>query len=422
MTAETADIRFVCQCGQRLVVEATAAGMALECPNCQASLTVPLAPVRREVVPEREAAKGKRRKTSAPARTGAPLSDSDFRTAELEGELAAATAEIARLQHELKEAVEERERFNASVTHTHAELKAFQGERQQSKTDLANVRQRLATVEVQLANREQELAEAREALAELEARAVGVDAALGEEQQQNAIAISELEQSRDAIALYQAQIAAAETSIDGLAAAADEASRELSEAREQLLAAAEVGQRLEVAEDELREAHAKFLRVDEENQALAAKMEQARAESESLRCDLKATETGAELLSLRSKLGDTERSRAQAAERLASVEGELKVLRELDGKLRAEFETVQKKNVELRSKLEAAAESQVAKDNQVIRGIIARQNTELAQHFREIHRLRRGRFWLKIVYMLFGLGILGVIAIALKVLPEAVKF
>jgi cell division septal protein FtsQ len=61
------------------------------------------------------------------------------------------------------------------------------------------------------------------------------------------------------------------------------------------------------------------------------------------------------------------------------------------------------------------------KDNEVLRGIVARQNTELAQRSGEIYRFKRARLGLKIVYGVFAVGVLGVVAFAIKILPQILR-
>ena len=55
------------------------------------------------------------------------------------------------------------------------------------------------------------------------------------------------------------------------------------------------------------------------------------------------------------------------------------------------------------------------KDNDVLRGIVARLNTTLGVYHSEIRRLRRGRYGLRILYVLFGLGLLALAYLGLHI-------
>ena len=61
-------------------------------------------------------------------------------------------------------------------------------------------------------------------------------------------------------------------------------------------------------------------------------------------------------------------------------------------------------------------EEQVEKDNAMLRGIVARQNVELAFRFEQLNRLKRERFGLRIIYALISLGVVALVFLVLDCL------
>lgn len=438
------DIRFECtQCGQRFVVDASAAGMNSSCTVCDTKFVVPGPASRRSSsVPSqdhshRTTSKQKRPVNGAaftPERKRIPAADPDLsalreelvgvsmRSRELERALSTATEEIAGLKQQLKAAIEERERLNTSVTHTQVELKSFQTERQQSRTDVANLRQRVVIAESQLAAREQDLAAFRESAEALQAQIANAEAALAAERQQRENAEALWREVNRALEASEAQLQASDATLDQYAANEESLNQELAGLRSRLAAAAEWQTRLVHAEAQSQTARESLEGALAENRTLAARCEELRGEAVNLQRDLTATDSGRELVQNRAKLEAVETEQKQIAAKLAAAEAELKTLQNAEATLQADLAAAQRGREKAQTELEAAKEARVVKDNEVLRGIINRQNAELAQHHRDLFRLRKARFALKIVYAIFGIGLLGVAAFALKILLPALSF
>jgi hypothetical protein len=60
----------------------------------------------------------------------------------------------------------------------------------------------------------------------------------------------------------------------------------------------------------------------------------------------------------------------------------------------------------------------VQKDNDVLRGIVDRQNAELQARHIELVRFKRARMGLRMVYVGFGIGLVTLAIVTLKVLPQ----
>ncbi|MGB8167239.1 MAG: hypothetical protein WCF18_07080 [Chthoniobacteraceae bacterium] len=544
MIADSIDIHFECsQCGQHLVVEAAGAGLTANCPICNTIVTVPR-PAMAARVDDRGAPEARGRtgvSTAAGPDAGRPayadpvpdelreeLIDASLINGKLVRDLQKAREEVTRLQQQLKAVSEECERLNTSTTHTHAELKTFQTERQQFKIELSGLRQKWAAAEEALAVREAEVKEARARLTasvpaaefkaveaklievrrvvgEWESKAVAAqkaheearrngekwkskseatEAALADAKKLAALRASEAKASEAALKKAQKLTAKSETKVADLdrSLAAERAHREKLageiEAKRRELGEAQT--RFALLEDELhktrgqlgkleselagakadslrltgergdlerqlheaaaalaeagdlkallsrsgleQEAQAGKLRLAEEaNQALTERCEQLRRESESLRRDVSDSHAGRELLELRSRLDEATVERDRVTARLNAVEADLRAFTAREKSTRAELEHARSERDDAIERVESLRETRAAKDNQVLRGIIARLNSDLAQRATEVLRLKRARYAFKIACVLFGIGILAVIVFAIVVLPHALR-
>ena len=206
-----------------------------------------------------------------------------------------------------------------------------------------------------------------------------------------------------------------------LVAARGETQRQLEEAKSQLAPLTDLQAQCARAEAQLREHQEKLRLSEESNQTLAARCEQLRRETDSLRRDVTESHSGRELVETRSRLDDAVAERDRVAARLSVVEADMQAFSSAESALRSELERARRERDDAVERVEALRETRAAKDNQVLRGIIARLNADLALRTSEVLRAKRARFGLKIAYVLFGCGLLGVIVVALKVLPHALR-
>jgi hypothetical protein len=162
-----------------------------------------------------------------------------------------------------------------------------------------------------------------------------------------------------------------------------------------------------------QEVRARLEAAIAEDQRLRQERDQQREQTEILRHDLAETDTGRELLSLRGQLQDLKADHSRTADALAEKSAAAQALAETERKLRQELEETRRHRDDAERRAAANSELQLNKDNDVLRGIIARQNKTLGAHHVEVRRLRRGRYTLRIVYALFGLGLIGLATFAL---------
>jgi chromosome segregation ATPase len=368
-----------------MVVEKSAAGLNTDCPTCNTPMTVPpVAPVTEPdkvettVAQPEPAAKVEAQTGTAPSKAASPQ--------DIEAELAEARAEIARQHTLFKKAVEECERLNANATHIQAELKSFQVDRQQLKADLAQSRQAVTTAETRIS----ELVDAFSALqqehgafkyqAEIDVNALherlsGAEAQLAAREE-------ELREHKEvhtdalrSLARTRAEFTKVNTEVISLRSEAAKLRTDFETA----------GQELVASRHQLHETQTTLEALTAEHEQATTEREDWRKQAEGLHHDLETLDTGRDLLELR----------GQHAE-------------------------LQKKHQSLEITLAEQIEH-AKKENDVLRGIVERQNVTLDSHHHELRRLRRGRFAMRLVYGLFSLGMLGLGYLAFYVIaPQEV--
>ncbi len=433
------------------MVEAAAAGLTADCPICNTTVTVP--------TPERaakaRAGSSKALEPAAPFADPSPdeireeLIDASMLNGKLHGDLTAARDEAARLQQQLKGLVEEHEHLNASATHAQRELKTFQSERQQLKSEAAALRQRVTALE-ELANGR--AAEASKVASELESARQEIEGRgrnlaetgdlLDQTRKQLAAEVRTRETLRSQLTDATAQGASTAADLDGALGRLAQSETMLGEARgtvaglkeervglqarlddagHRLTAAAELAKTLEATEAQLCTEREKVLAAEESNRALEGRYDDLSRESAVLRKDLGETHSGREMLDIRARLDEANAERERLIHRVEAVENDLRLANTSEETMRAERDEALLARDAARDEAAALRDSQTLKDNEVLRGIVSRLNAELAQRTGEVTRLKRAQYGLKIVYGIFGVGMLAVIAFALKVLPQFMR-
>ncbi len=471
------------KCGQHLVVEAAGAGLTADCPICNTSMTVPRPGAKREGSSEARGRAGSSTVAApepvrpayadpVPEELREELIDASLINGKLVRDLQKAREENARLQQQLKALGEKCEHLNTSSTHTQAELKTFQTERKQAKAELSALRQKWTAAEETLAARDAELqdlkakadaaqAEAKQIAARRESEAKAAEAAARQSQKQLAAFESKAIELNRALAEERAQRKQIVAERDGkhrelgdvqtqLSKRSDELSKaqsRLGELEATLAATVEKTGRLTAErgdlELQLKEAHAtlaisgdlkemlarsradfgaqseKLRLAEEANQALTARCEQMRREGDSLRRDLADSHDGRELVETRSRLDEATAERDRVSARLSAVEADLRAFTGTEATMRTELDQARADRDDALERVDSLRETRTAKDNQVLRGIIARLNADLAQRAAEVVRLKRARYGLKIAYVVFAIGFLAVLVFAIMVLPRA---
>jgi chromosome segregation ATPase len=273
------------------------------------------------------------------------------RTAALESELAVGRKELARFQEQLRRAAEERAVRECALSDSTKEL-------QQATLALEIARERTAAIEADAA-----AAQAGRAGAE-----------------------RELAASRAEMARLQAE---------------GERQRRLTEDLRSCLDVAEtVVQRVTPLEAELRDVRGKLESAREEGRRAVEQCERWKADVETARRELLQTESGRELAALRARQAQAEEEHRQLAAQFAEVQEEAQQIARTERELRTLFATMRRERDEALSRAEAAAPNTLQHGNDVLRGILDRQRSELDECYGELRRLRGARWSWRILYAL----------------------
>jgi chromosome segregation ATPase len=194
--------------------------------------------------------------------------------------------------------------------------------------------------------------------------------------------------------------------------------RELEEALQTAHAAA---QDLDEARVRLSELEPRLAITEKARDALDATRVQLEGENASLRHDLLASAEGRELVELRERIKTAEQERARAERLREQAEEEMARLAASESRQRADVEALLRRCEAAERRAEALTEPQMQKDNEVLRGLVTRQKEQLQQQFLEISTFRRARLGVRFGYLLFGMGVVGVIWFGLKMFPNALQ-
>ncbi len=258
---------------------------------------------------------------------------------------------------------------------THAELVEALKEATEEKEKLAAS---ATHAQAELKKSQSERQQWRSDLAAHKQKVAAAEARSEEIETQLILRDSELAGARAEIAQTEQELCAAKSEIDRLREDGAVQRRSAAEAQERLA------------------AHCDRLRSSEEaRQTLSERCEDLRTEARSLRQDLRDSESGRELLALRGKVA---------------------ALPDLE-RLQAELTDTRRARDEAQKRAEAAADSALKQDNEVLRGIIKRQNDEITQRHTQLKRLKRARFAARILYALLAIALLATIAFAVRALP-----
>ncbi len=425
MIADSADIKFACsQCGQRMLVEKSGAGLTADCPFCKSPITVPYVSSIHD-----HGSRGHRSENGVTHHesnadfidpmideTREELFNASLAQGQLQRELDAAQKEAARLQSLFKKAVDECERVTASATHAQAEIKSFQSDRQQLKADLSQTKQRALSAEQQITELSAFVAEAQQENQALRDQAEN-DLAVRHDQLE-ATETQLLARERELATLREENselvqsMAAAQAELAALGQETAQVRGELDCAGKLLDEASQAEARLGAVNEELR------ARLDQslsDGELLTHERDQAREQIGILQRDLKETDSGRELLDLRDKLEDLTAKHTTTVSSLAKKSAAVQSLTDAAQALREELKTLREQRDEAERRAKANSDAQLKKDNDVLRGINQRDNVTIGVYHSELRRLRRARFALRIVYGVFGTAVIGLVFFAIAV-------
>lgn len=386
MTAGRQDIRFSCpHCGQRFVVDASGAGVETQCAGCLKSLVVPEvgSMMDREYVARAAGPGGERR--SGGDRLGAGIREGKMPTPmvdsarEFSAERNQLRAEAGQSAVELKQARTEIAQLAQRLAALEAEAAEHAARRRQTEEDLELTREKAKALGTDVAAREKELASVRERVAALDRELIDAKAEISRLQDESDLHLHNYDDAR-------AKLAAAEPAV----ARAEALSKELSGTQEKLAAAAE-------------RAHTLV------------------KESETMRREFSQTESGRVLLDLRARAEGLDSDRKRLETELAEAKSETAKLTGAGKELQTQFEAMRTARDEAVRQLQVGSATGLQQVNEVLRGVLDRQKVELDERYTELRRLKKAELATRMLYLLFAILLVALIAYGIHILPQALK-
>src|SRR4029079_2819959 len=114
---------------------------------------------------------------------------------------------------------------------------------------------------------------------------------------------------------------------------------------------------------------------------------------------------GRDLMMARDQLAEVTKERDRLSGEVRHLSDDLQSVTKAKGDRDEQIKTLSRELDEARRRAEAASEARLRQDNEVLRGIIARQNSELEQKHAQLVRLKRARLGVRLAYASFALGL-----------------
>ena len=430
-----------------MLVDAQAAGMHADCPSC--GCHVPIPKVRamndREYAPKTSRKREASRNLSAVVGNGSPRhqevgSDtfSDPEITDLRQELLDASVQASELERELTEARAEVESRLAAHRKLQDELRRVSEEHQSicnRYTAAASDRDTAVACTQQMADEIERLrcrAEAAESLMEeahqqveiLRAEGVELAQAVANAQEENALYALQLQELEGDLVAERAQHV--ETQQERT-----DATRKLHELEQQITAletelastqgalalAEESASALKATEQNLADTVEKLANTETNLARVEKELSESNADCQSLRRSLSENTTGRDLMAARDQLAEVNKERERLSGELRQMTEDFRSLTAMKADRDEQLNKLSRELDEARRRAEAASEARLRQDNEVLRGIIARQNSELEQKHTQLVRLKRARLGVRLAYASFALGLVVVAAWAIKLVP-----
>jgi chromosome segregation ATPase len=445
-----------------MLVDAEAAGMHADCPSCGVHVMVPKV----RAMHDRDYSPVKPVGKRGGSRNGAPvvprgaqrangngngqysdpeiselreeLLDASVQTSALEREVADARAEAERLKAELQKAAGDAESRATANRKFQDELKRLAEEHQQicnKYTAAASDRDTALACTQQMADEIEQLrrrAEAAESLMEeahqqlqvLQAEEIELSTAVASAQEEIAFYARrneeqerELAAERSRYGETQSEWTAALRRIDALEQQLAGIQTELATTRAALALTEQKAAKLKVTEHDLSTTVARLKTAEERVLTLEKGLSECTTECQSLRRSLSEDTVGKDLMATRDQLAEVSKERDHLDAETRHLSDTLHSLTAAKSERDEQIKTLTRELDEARRRAEAASEARLRQDNEVLRGIIARQNSELEQKHTQLVRLKRARFGVRLAYASFALALVLVLAWAIKTVP-----
>ncbi len=160
----------------------------------------------------------------------------------------------------------------------------------------------------------------------------------------------------------------------------------------------------------------------EQLRSRASLVEPLEKEVASLRKDIASSRDANEFHTIRLRAEMAEKTQKEQLCELENLRAEKDRLEKSAEELRKELAESNERCAAEARKLEELADGKVQRDNAVLRAVLGRQKAELENCYRDLKRYRRAQLGVRLAYALFALGLLGVAAFALQMLPGVADF
>ncbi|MHA3774230.1 hypothetical protein ACXR0O_22105 [Verrucomicrobiota bacterium sgz303538] len=182
----------------------------------------------------------------------------------------------------------------------------------------------------------------------------------------------------------------------------------------------DVQQILEEREGERRLFEEEVAALSEEVTVLrqkSATMDSLSAEVEKLRIEFAASTDAQEYTRLRDRTVAAENEQQATQRELDACRSAIVQLTDQGEAVRKELKATQDRCSAAELRAESWSKEKMQHDNSVLRSILARQKGELETCYSELKRFRRAQLAVRLAYTLFAVGLLGVAAIAWRMVP-----
>lgn len=414
------DIKFDCtHCGQKMVVDSSAAGLATDCPQCSTSITIPRRASLHDAAPMPTSRRkngnghgnghGSKSKTVEPEVAAArqELAETDVQISRSDD---GHVAEIEKLKKEKRKLRDDLVQMKKEVAELHdAERRALAlaGEINRMEADLTHEQEQTARLRGEVDAYVAERTDILPRLETAEAEVVQLRVSLQTSE-------AELQQTRTNLSDTQGDRTKALRDIQELEARLADLSAELASLR---TSAAQTEAKLKETNEELTATKKKLFDTDEAAKSLAICVAELEKERDALKKSLSQDTTGKDLVIAREQLLETTKERDRLTLQVERLNGEAEAAGARQRKIEEDLKSALRELDEARRRAEAASELRLRQDNEVLRGIIARQNTELEQRHAVIVRLKRAQFGTRLAYAAFFIALLGIALWAMKAVP-----
>ncbi len=367
------------------MVDASGAGVETQCAGCQQSLIVPAigSMMDREYVARAAGPVAERRGSGERLHGGIP-----------EGKMPTPAPESTRA------ITAERNRLRAEAGPSGMELK-------QAKTEIAQLAQSLAMLEAEATEHSARRKQTEEdlELSREKAKALGVDVAAREK---------ELAAVRVRVTVLEREQSDAKAEISRLQDESDLHRHNYDDARAKLAVNEQAVARAEARGKELSDTREKLAAAEQRTSTLAK-------ESETMRREFSQTESGRVLLDLRARVESRDAERKRLETELAEAKSELAKQTEAGKEWLTQFEAMRATRDEAVRQLEVGSATGLQQVNEVLRGVLERQKVELDERYSELRRLKKAELATRMLYVIFAILIIGLIAYGIHVLPRVWK-